>query len=119
MKADWKPVCSDVESTLVRWFLITIFRFHPAVQIVKLSAINFYILSHSNFLPIVSFTYFNILSNNVLTREISESWRLSFISVGLDKTPLADTISIRPDVDGFVIFAPETLMFCSMKCTFS
>lgn len=119
MKADWKPVRSDVESTLVRWFLITIFRFRPTVQIVKLPAINFYVLSQSNFLPIVSFTYFNTLSDNVLTREISESRRLSFISVGLDTTPLADTISIRPDVDGFVIFAPETLMFCSMKCTFS
>lgn len=89
------------------------------MQIVKLSAINFYILSQSNFLPIVSFTYFNILSDNVLMREISELRGLSFLSVGLDKIPLVDTISTRPDVDGFVIFAPETLTFCSIKCTFS
>lgn len=60
------------------FFLIMIFRFHPAVQIIKLSAINLYILSQSNFLPVVSFTYFNMLSDNILMREISELQRLSF-----------------------------------------
>lgn len=60
------------------FFLIMIFGFHPAVQIIKLSAINLYILSQSNFLPVVSFTYFNMLSDNILMREISELQRLSF-----------------------------------------
>lgn len=57
--------------------LMTIFRSHPPVQIIKLSAINLYVLSQSNFLPLVSFTYFNVLPDNILMREISEVRRLS------------------------------------------
>lgn len=60
------------------FFLIMIFRFHPAVQMIKLSAINLYMLSQSNFLPIVSSTYFYMLSADILMREISELRRLSF-----------------------------------------
>lgn len=89
------------------------------MQIIKLPAVNLHILSQSNFLRIVSFTYVNMLSDNILMREISELRRLSFVSVGLDKIPLADTISTHPGIDVFVVFAPETLMFCSIKCTFS
>jgi len=60
-----------------------------------------------------------MLSDNILMREISELRRLSFRFVGLDKIPLVDTVRIHLDVAGFVVFAPESLMFCGIKCTFS